>query len=198
LETSDYRTISSGDFQNPAIWETWNGNAWNPALLKPDRNNNIFIDRGNEVRLIQDEEVKHVYLFSAAAAGRKLNLQNFELRIYGALRGLNKTTEGIYILNSVTNATADWIYPQNGKIVLKGNSRTVVDRGSWSANTTNSRFTVVFDPEPGQNLVVNSAFKASRFVIQSGTVTQTVNTDGAPACSTFSFNSQAIFNGSNP
>jgi len=46
--------------------------------------------------------------------------------------------------------------------------------------------------------VVNSAFKASRFVIQSGTVIQTVNTDGAPACSTFSFNTQAAFNRSNP
>lgn len=197
LETNDYRTISSGNFQNPGIWETWNGAAWMPTTIKPGRNNNIFIDQGFEVRLTQNEEAKNVYLFSAASPGRKLNLQNFELQVYGALRGMDKTA-GIFIINSVTNATTDWIYPETGKIVFKGISRTVVDRISWSANTTNSRFTVVFEPDFGETLIVNSAFKANRFIIQSGTVIQTVNTMGIPACSTFSFNSQAIFNGSNP
>jgi hypothetical protein len=197
LTPGDYRTIASGDFQNPTIWEVWNGLSWVSAVVKPGMGNSIFIDQGHEVRLVQQEEVHHVYLFSAALPGRKLNLQTFELHVYGFLSGMQKVG-GLFAVNSVTNATLDWIYPETGKIVFKGSSRTVVDRASWSANTTNSRYTVVFDPDPGQTLVVNSAFKANAFIIQSGTVRQTVNTSGIPACSTFSYNNQTLFNGVGP
>lgn len=197
LEPGDFRTIASGDYNNPAIWEIWDGTTWTPATVKPGQENNIFIDQNHEVRLTLNESARNVYLFSAAGPGRKLNLQNFELHVFGALRGLRKVDE-VFFLNTVTSALIDWIYPQTGRIVFKGTSRTVVDRASWSANTTNSRFTVVFDPNPGETLTVNSAFKANAFIIQSGTVLQTVNTDGIPACSTFSFNNQAIFNGTGP
>jgi hypothetical protein len=197
LEPGDYRTIASGTYNNPGIWETWNGSDWEPATVKPDQYNNIFIDQNHEVQLLANEEAHHVYLFSAAGPGRKLNLQTFELSVYGALRGLTKI-EGIFHLNTVTNALIDWIYPETGKIVFKGGSRTVVDRVSWSANTTNSRYTVIFDPDPGQTLIINSAFKANAFIIQSGTVIQTVNTAGIPACSTLSFNNQMAFNGNGP
>jgi len=197
LEAGDYRSIASGDFENPGIWETWDGANWIPATQKPAQNNNVFIDQGNEVRLTGPEAVNHLYLFSAADPGRKLNLQAFELHVYGALRALRKES-GEFFLNSVSSLLIDWIYPETGKIVFKGNSRTVVDRASWSANTINSRYMVVFDPLPGEVLTVNSAFKANAFVIQSGTVIQTVNTMGLPACSTFSFNNQELFNGLGP
>ncbi len=197
LEAGDYRSIASGDFEDPANWEVWNGTFWLAAVQKPDASNNVFIDQGNELRLTGDEEVNHLYLFSAADPGPKLNLQNFELQVYGSLRAMRKEG-GLFFLNNVSSALGDWIYPETGKIVFKGSSRTVVDRASWSANTTNSRYTVVFDPLPGETLTVNSAFKANSFIIQSGTVIQTVNTMGIPACSTFSFNNQAVFNGVGP
>lgn len=197
LTIGDYRTVTSGDYQDIAIWEVWDGVSWIAASVKPGSGNSIFIDQGHEVRLVQQEEAHHVYLFSAASPGRKLNLQSFELHIYGALRGMQKIGE-LFAINTVSNATLDWIYPETGKLVFKGASRIVVDRSSWSANTTNSRYTVVFDPDPGQTLTVNSAFKANQFIIQSGTVIQTVNTAGIPACSTFSYNNQAIFNGAGP
>ena len=92
----------------------------------------------------------------------------------------------------------DWIYPVTGAIIFKGNSRTIVDRSSWSAQNTRSKFTVIFDPNPGAILTVNAPFKSTGFIIQSGTVFQTLNTDGIPVCSTFSYNDQAIFNGSGP
>ncbi|MCR9015192.1 T9SS type A sorting domain-containing protein [Aquiflexum gelatinilyticum] len=196
-EINDYRSIGSGDYNNPAFWQVWDGVAWIAASVKPERNNNIFIDQGHEMRLIQNEEAKNVYLYSAATPGRKLNLQTFELQVYGALRAIERLGAD-FILNNVTNASTDWIYPETGKIVFRGSTRTVVDRPSWSATNTNSRFTVVFNPDPGATLTVNSAFKANAFIIQSGTVIQTVNTMGIAACSTFSFNNQAVFNGSGP
>jgi len=197
LEVGDYRTIGSGDYEDITVWERWDGGNWVAAVEKPNRDNNVFLDQGHEVRLTGIEEAKNIYLFSAATPGRKLNLQSTELHAYGSLRAMEKISGEFYI-NNVTNATTDWIYPETGKIIFKGSSRTVVDRPSWSANTTNSRYTVVFDPDPGEILVVNSAFKANVFIIQTGTVIQTVNTTGIHACSTFSFNNQAIFNGTGP
>ena len=197
LEPGDYRTIASGHYNDHGIWETWNGTNWIPAIVKPNQNNNIFIDQNHEVQLLANEQAKNVYLYSAAEPGRKLNLQTFELEVYGALRGLTKIG-GNFHTNTVSSLLIDWIYPETGRIVFKGFSRDVVDRSSWSANTRNSRYTIVFDPEPGETLGVNSAFKANAFIIKSGTVIQKVNTVGIPACSTFSFNDRAIFNGTGP
>jgi hypothetical protein len=197
LELDDYRTIASGDYDNPAVWQTWNGTAWVAAITKPTQSNNIFIDQGHEIRLTANEAANHVYLFSASTPGRKLNLQTFELVVYGALRAMDKST-GVFTLNNGTSPLGNWIYPEQGRIVFKGFSRIVVDRASWSAQNQNSRYTVIFDPEPGEVLTVNSAFKANAFIIRTGTVVQTVNTVGMPACSTFSYNDQAIFNGTGP
>ncbi len=197
LEVGDYKTISSGDFDNPAIWERWDGTSWQPAINKPDIGNDVFIQQSHEIRLRENETIKNLYLFSAATPGRLLNLQTFELRINGALRAF-RVEAGEFFINNVSNATTDWIYPQTGSIVFIGNSRNVVDRNSWSANTNNSRFQVRFRASPGQTLTVNSGFKANAFTIESGTVVQTLNTEGIPACSTFSFNVQAIFNGTDP
>ncbi|MCL6259225.1 T9SS type A sorting domain-containing protein [Aquiflexum sp. TKW24L] len=196
-ELNDYKSIASGDYNNPAVWEIWDGIVWVAASVKPERTNNIFIDQGHEMRLIGNEEAKNVYLYSATGTSRKLNLQSFELLVYGALRAIGPLGPD-FIINGSASLLTDWIYPVSGKIVFKGTSRTVVDRASWSAQNRNSKFTVVFNPEPGEMLTVNSAFKANIFIIQTGTVFQTVNTVGIPACSTFSFNDQVIFNGTGP
>ncbi|MFD2035126.1 T9SS type A sorting domain-containing protein [Belliella marina] len=199
LNLGDYRTAASGDFDDPTIWEEWNGMAWAAAPVKPTLVNNVFIRQSHEVRLRDMESVNHLYLFSAETPGRKLNLQNFELRVNGSLRAF-QTIGGVFFINNVSNASIDWIYPETGSIVFVGDSRTVVDRASWSANTLNSRYQVRFRANPGQTLAVNSGFKANSFIIESGTVLQTLNTTGIPACSTFSFNTQNIpaFNGTNP
>lgn len=196
-EINDYKSIASGDYNNPAVWQIWNGGTWVASSSKPNLNNNIFIEQGHEIRLTGNEEAKNVYLFSAASPGRKLNLQTFELQVYGALRAMEKSGSD-FILNNGSSLLTDWIYPETGKIVFKGTSRTVVDRASWSAQNSNSRYVVVFNPNPGETLTVNSGFKANAFIVQSGTVVQTVNTMGVPACSTFSFNNQMAFNGSGP
>ena len=199
LEIGDYRTISSGDFDNPAIWERWDGSAWLPAATKPEIGNNVFVNFGNEIRLTSNETVKNVYLNAEGTTGRKINLQSFELIIYGSLRLMQRNGLDFELVGSSTAITlTDWIYPISGKIVFRGTSRTVLDRSSWSAQTTRSKFTVIFNPDPGQTLTVNSPIKATEFIVRSGTVIQTLNTEGVPACSTFSFNDQAEFNGTGP
>ncbi len=198
-EIGDYKTVVGGNYDNPAIWQRWNGTNWIAAVEKPGVENNIFINHGNEVRLRANEAAKHVYLNAEGEGGRKLNLQSFELQVYGSLRLTERDGNSFKIVAfSPAMTLIDWIYPETGKLVFKGFSRNVVDRNSWSAQNTRSRFTVVFDPEPAQTLTVNAAFKASKFIIQSGTVFQTLNLAGVAACSIFSYNTQAAFNGTNP
>lgn len=196
LQIGDYRTIVSGDFDNLAIWETWDGGAWTPATAKPGIESNIFLDFGHEVRLTGAELVNSVYFNAEGGTGRKLNLQNFSLEVYGSLQLMERSGPDYTLVGSSTALTLiDWIYPITGAIIFKGNSRTVVDRASWSAQNTRSKFTVIFDPNPGQTLRVNSPFKSTKFVVRSGTVIQKRNTVGTTICCTFSFNDQAEFNG---
>ena len=189
-----YRTALAmdgiGEWNDPSVWEIWDGTLWNPASDPPGRNNDVFIEKDKEVRLTQNEEVGNFYLFASAEAGKKLNLQVYELSVYGALRCFTREIDGTYSLHNSTSLTEDWIYPETGNIVFKGTTRTVVDRSSWSGNNGQSRFGVIFNPDPEDTLTVNAVFKASSFIVQSGTVVQKVNFDGTPATSTFSFNIQ--------
>ncbi|WP_373494034.1 T9SS type A sorting domain-containing protein [Aquiflexum sp.] len=199
LEVGDFRTIGSGDFDNVSVWEVWDGVNWVATGVKPGMGNNIFIDYQNEIRLTGNESAKTVYLNAQGSTGSKLNLQNHALEVFGSLRLMERFGSDYQLIGSSTAITVtDWIYPVTGQIIFKGNSRNVVDRSSWSAQNTRSKFTVIFDPEPGAVLTVNSPFKATRFIIQSGTVVQTLNTNVPSICSTFSFNVEAIFNGSGP
>jgi hypothetical protein len=199
LEVGDYRTIASGDYDNISVWERWDGGNWLPATEKPEMGNNIFIDFQNEIRLTGNESANNVYLNAEGGTGRKLNLQSNALELFGSLRLMIRSgTDYDIIGNSAAITLIDWIYPVTGEIIFKGNTRNVVDRNSWSAQNTRSKYTVVFDPDPGEVLTVNAAFKSTRFIIKSGTVFQTLNTVGAPACSTFSFNDQELFNGAGP
>lgn len=199
LEIGDYRTITSGNFDNPAIWQVWNGAAWQAATEKPNETNNIFIDYENEIRITGNESAKNVYLNAEGGTGRKINLQTFELNVFGSLRLMERNGIDYQIRGTSAAITVnDWIYPVTGKIIFRGTSRIVVDRNSWSAQNTRSKFTVIFDPNSGQTLTVNSAFKATEFIIRTGTVIQTLNNTGIPACSTFSYNDQAVFNGTGP
>jgi hypothetical protein len=183
---------SVGNWDDPASWQIWEGGVWAAATVPPNRNNDVFIHQNHEIRLTRNEEVRNLYLFSAANPGRKLNLQIFDLDVYGSFRCF-RMQDGNFILNSLTNALTNWIYPETGSIVFRGKSRTIVDWESWSGQTFNSSYTVRFNPEAGETLTVDAAIKASRFIIESGTVFQTVNQNGEAASSTFSFNTHSSF-----
>lgn len=201
LNNNCYRTNlpedGVGDWDDPDTWEQYNGTEWIPATDYPDRFSRVFIGQRQEVRLTQSEEVGSLYLFAetilSIAPGKKLNLQTYELWIYGQLHSITEEA-GIFEYYNATSGIIDWIYPEAGTLVFKGNSRTIVDRNSWSASNLNSRFAVVFAPDAEDTLVVNAAFKANSFVVESGTVRQTLNEEQTPFyTSTFSFNTQDRF-----
>lgn len=196
-ELNAYKTIASGDFPNIGIWQVWDGSTWNPATVKPGIANDIYIDQTHTLRLIGNEEVKSVFINSQTGAGQKLNLNGFELEIYGVLSAFTGLAPG-----TPTGAwnSQNWIGTSvTSKLIFKGGTRTIIPSNAWSGFSTNSRYSVIFDPGDGVELTIEEAFKALSFTIKSGTVIQKLDKSVNPAdCPSFSFNTETTVYGTGP
>jgi hypothetical protein len=191
-EIGAYRTVASGNFGNIAIWQVFDGATWLPASTKPNQLNDIYIDQTHLLTLTANEEAKSLFINSEAMAAQKLNLNGRNLDVYGTLQAFSGAAPGT---PAGTNASLDWIGNSiSSTLTFKGTSRIIVPDGAWSAQSTNSRYAVIFDPGPGIELITQRAFKALLFTIRSGIVNQKINTTSIPnACATFSFNTNNSF-----
>ncbi|MEB2778455.1 T9SS type A sorting domain-containing protein [Algoriphagus sp. D3-2-R+10] len=188
-EIGSYRTISSGNFGNIGIWEVYDGTVWTPAVTKPTLVNDIYIDQTHKVTLTGNEEVKSLLINAETGAGEKLNLNGRNLNLYGSLQAFDGAAPGV---PAGTWNSQNWIGNSlTSTITFKGNSRIIVPKDAWSGFSTQSRYSVIFDPGPGIQLTVEEAFKALSFTIRSGTVIQQIDTSVNPGkCATFSFNNE--------
>ena len=196
-EIGAYKTRASGDFNLASTWQVWNGSTWVSASQKPGSTSDIYIDQGHTLRLIGPESVKSLYLHAGTGAGQKLNLNNFNLNVYGVLAAFSGPAPG---QPRGTWNSQNWIgNSPNSTLTFKGASRVIVDKASWSAQSTQSRFGVIFDPDPGQELTLQAPFKALSFRVRSGTLYQ--KNDGSSSsspCYTLSFNTENSIYGSGP
>ena len=196
-EIGAYKTRASGDFNQPSTWEIWDGVNWTNATQLPGATKDIYVDRTHTLRLTAPGAVKNLFLFSGAGAGQKLNLNGFNLDVYGVLAGFSGTIPGLP--RGAWNSQ-NWIgNSPSSTLTFKGQSRVVVEKASWSAQTTQSRFGVIFDPGPDQELTLLAPFKALFFRIRSGTLSQKNDTTiSALPCFTLSFNTESAQYGSGP
>ncbi|WP_051287415.1 T9SS type A sorting domain-containing protein [Algoriphagus mannitolivorans] len=196
-EINSYKTIATGDFPNPAIWAVWNGSSWNPASTKPSLANDIYIDQTHTLRLVGNEQVKSVFINAETGAGQKLNLNGFNLDVFGTLQAFSGPAPGMP--DNAWNSQ-NWIGNSiSSTITFKGNSRTIIQKNSWSAQTTQSRFSVIFDPNPGQTLTLESPLKALQFTVKAGNLLQKLDTSVLPnVCNTLSFNTETTVFGTGP
>src|SRR5690606_29515763 len=120
FDENSYKTslevVGVGDWNDPDTWEVWSDAAWIPAISPPDSTNDVFIEKASEVRLMANEGVRNLYLFSSDSSSKKLNLQTYNLEIYGTLKCFTNIA-GEYIENNSTSPVLDWIYPEAGNIV---------------------------------------------------------------------------------
>ena len=191
-EINSYRTTISGFYSNLSTWEIFNGTFWIPAPTIPNQTSDIYIDQGHTLSLDSDQEAKSVYINAEANAAQKLNLNGFSLEIYGSLNAFSGPAPGI---PSGTWNSQNWIGNSlDSELIFRGNSRSIIPRNSWSGFSTQSRYTVIFDPGPGQILTVEEPFKALRFILRSGTLIQDLDTSVNPSsCASFSFNTEVIY-----
>ena len=196
-EIGAYKTRTSGDFNQTLTWEVWNGSSWNVAIQTPGASQDVYVDRAHTVRLLAPESVKNLFLFAGTGAGQKLNLNGFNLDIHGVLAAFSGNAPGIP--RGAWNSQ-NWIgNSPSSTLTFKGQSRVIVEKASWSAQTTQSRFGVIFDPDSGQELILLAPFKALSFRIRSGTLHQKndLSISSSP-CFTLSFNTELSNNGSGP
>lgn len=191
-EIGSYKTVASGNFRSLSIWQVYDGVHWSPASTIPNQSNDVYIDKLTKLSLITNEEVKSLFINSQSGAGEKLNLNGFNLTIYGSLQAFTGAAPGT---PTGSFPSTNWIgNSRTSTITFKGDSRIILPDGAWSAQSTNSRYSVVFDPGPGVELTLQEAFKALGFTIKSGTVFQRINTNSVPnLCATFSFNTNSAF-----
>lgn len=196
-EINAYRTIISGNYSNVSIWEIFNGTVWQAAIIKPGLTNDIYVNQTHLLTLVANEQAKSVFINAEAGAGQKLNLNNFQLEIYGSLQAFSGAAPGV---PTGTWNSQNWIGSTiNSRLVFKGISRTIIPNNAWSGFTTNSRYSVVFDPGNGVELTIEEPFKALRFTVLSGLVRQKLNTSVIPAvCATLSFNTETTVFGVGP
>lgn len=196
-EPGAYRTISSGDFQTTSIWEQYDGTDWNAATNPPDQSNDVYIDQDHTLSLNQNEAVKSLFINAESGADQKLLLNDFNLDIYGTLQAFEGPAPGTP--NRTWNST-NWIgNSPTSTLTFRGDSRIIIPRDAWSAQSNNSRYSVIFDPGPGVELTIQEGFKALNFTIRSGTVIQELDTSVNPEnCPTFSFNTNTFQYGSGP
>ncbi|GMQ31168.1 T9SS type A sorting domain-containing protein [Algoriphagus confluentis] len=196
-EIGAYKTIASGTFQNTAIWAVWNGTGWTAATSKPNGSTDIYIDQTHTLTLTGNEEAKNVFINAETGAGQKLILNGFNLDVYGSLRAFSGPAPGF--AGNAWNSQ-NWIGNSVGStLTFKGSSRTVVEKNSWSAQTTQSRYSVIFEADPGEQLVIESPFKALSFTVRSGSVLQKIDTSVIPnVCFTLSFNTETTVFGTGP
>lgn len=196
-EINAYKTISSGNFNTLSIWQVYNGTSWNPATNLPDQTTDIYIDQTHLLTLSQNEQVKSLFINAETGANQKLNLNGFNLDVFGSLNAFSGAAPG-----SPSGAwnSQNWIGNSlSSTITFRGLSRVIIPLNSWSGFTTNSRYSVIFDPDSGAELVVEEPFKSLSFLIANGTVRQKLDTSVSPNfCPSFSFNNETLVYGPGP
>lgn len=196
-EIGSYRTIASGIFENISIWEVYNGASWSAASIKPGQGNDIYIDQNHKLTLTGNEEVKSLFINAETGAAEKLNLNGRNINVFGNLQAFSGAAPGI---PSGTWNSQNWIGNSIAStLTFKGNSRIVIPKNAWSGFTTQSRYTVIFDPGFGITLTIEEPFKAVRFIVRSGILLQKLDTSVYPNfCSSLSFNTETTFYPSGP
>ena len=196
-EINSFKTINSGNYDDPAIWRVFDGASWVATLVKPSLSNDIYIDRTQLVTLTGNEQAKSVFINAETGANQKLNLSGFDLEVYGSLNAFAGAAPG---LPSGTWNSQNWIGNSIGsRLIFRGTSRTIIRKDHWSGFTTNSRYSVIIDPGLGQELTIEESFKAVQFTISSGALIQKLDSSVIPAvCASISFNTETTVFGVGP
>jgi hypothetical protein len=191
-EINSFKTINSGNYDNPAIWRVFDGASWVATLVKPSLSNDIYIDRTQLVTLTGNEQAKSVFINAETGATQKLNLSGFALEIYGSLNAFAGAAPGTA---SGTWNSLNWIgNTAESRLIFRGTTRTIIRKNHWSGFTTNSRYSVIIDPGIGQELTIEEPFKAVQFTISSGALIQKLDSSVFPAvCASISFNTETTF-----
>ncbi len=169
--SGDYKAIATGNWDDIAIWQKYNGSTWEAATVKPDASNNVFIEGTWIVTLQEAEACSNLNLFDGASVPLcgQLALATYPLELSGYIRCYTGAVPGTDATGSGRKKIT--ISGPGGEIKVVGNTRALTSTGQWGAYSTALTTTdVVFEiaANPGQTITVNTNIKAQSWTVTSG------------------------------
>ena len=184
-----FRSAGSGNWNAASTWQaSFDLINWGPSInATPGATNNIYIQTTHKVTLTGNQACGDLNICATSATGAGnsttvgvVALGTNTLSLNGKLRCYTNAPVGTVPGSSSTNGFG--VYPftagAGGKVSVVGNSRNLTAVGEWSntiSTPTNGSFPLSIDLNSGQTAALNTYFKCSSLVVNSGTLDAQTN-----------------------
>lgn len=187
--SGDYRSKGSGNWNNYASWQVYNGSSWSDAVSgqTPDSDNSVYIQSGHLITLTQNESCYNFNIAKgnslADATFGRVQLVSYNLSIYGIMRNYYAAVGSIPGTNSDAMPNAPILTSSTtGKVIIKGATRNLTSTGSWQTDgpmsypsaTHYTGSTTVYnleiDPGTGVTITIPTGMRPQSWNIVSGTI----------------------------
>ncbi len=170
-EDGDYRTKSTGNWDNASTWQTRSSSTWSDTGTPPSSANNIYVQEGHTITINV-----------ATAACKNLNANKTgvieiganTLEVSGKLRAYTGTAiiaigaDDTFYSGQTSTSTlnSSFITSSSGKLSVVGNSRVLTNTGEWGATSTG--FAIEINMNSGQTATAGTGLKAKSWNLVSG------------------------------
>ncbi|HCT22023.1 MAG TPA: hypothetical protein DIW54_01225, partial [Chitinophagaceae bacterium] len=183
----DYRSLRSGNWSDPAVWQRRANGVWAAASVAPGSADNVFIQQAHRVTVDQAGfACKDLHLHTGAT----LAIGQQKLDLHGKLRaytGTAVTTTADMVTSSSASPGARTITAGiDGRLRVVGGSRTFLAAGEWGNAGLTDSGRIEFAVNPTDTVTCLAAIKARAFYFTSGAVNMRNNrlsADGGVAAS---------------
>jgi len=183
----DYRSVSGGDWTNPAIWQTRVGGAWQAATTAPTSTNNVYLQTGHIVNIdAPDVYCRDLHWGFTGTVYGSVRLNTSNLNVSGKVRVYNGHAtpvvglgaDGVFYSDqtsaTTTNANQFTNSSTLGYLKFIGDTRDITLAGEWNGNGTVCYG--IFALNPGQIGTLNTGMKFRGLTLASGNI---VSNNGA-------------------
>ena len=157
--SGDYRSLTSGNWNDALSWEMYNGSSWAASLTTPVGTTSVYIQDGHNITLTADGSCKDLHIGATGV----LTVGASTLTVTGKLRAFTGAAPG----TSSVNPSTTCITTTTGKVVftLAG---PITSANEWQGNTVGWR--AEFAITGGGIATMATPFKAGDIIISSGIV----------------------------
>ena len=178
----DYRSVRSGNWSDPAVWQKRANGVWAAASVAPGASDNVFIQQAHRVTVDQAGfACKDLHLHTGAT----LAIGQQKLDLHGKLRAYTGTTvttnADMVTSNSASPGARTITAGINGRLRVVGGPRTFLAAGEWGNAGLTDSGRIEFAVNPTDTVTCFAAIKARAFYFTSGAVNMRNNRLSADA-----------------
>lgn len=175
----DYRSLASGDWNNPTTWQVRVGNVWTTALVAPSATSNVYIQNGHIISVdVANASCKDLQINIAGGVAIGVNVLNVngKIRAYSGDAVVSTADESFTGTSVSASLGSSMITTTNtgetrGLLKFVGDTRNITETGEWHASGTVPR--VAFALNSGQTGTLAMGIKSLELEFQSGYIIAT-------------------------